>query len=115
MPDLEKPPISDTAVISVGVCMTMCFLLLIGAFIYKVWNERQMTREYHEQAIQLNRIADAIGSFQQAGIKTVVLSESEKEFITKGRGDPKRMMDRILNDYIAAIPGAHPIPSGCSQ
>jgi hypothetical protein len=60
--DMEESPISDTAVLIAGFCLTGCLIIVIGAFIYKVWNERQMTREYHEQAVQLGRIASVLGA-----------------------------------------------------
>lgn len=43
-----------------GILFTLLFDAAFGAFIYKVWNERQMTHQYERQAAALERIADAV-------------------------------------------------------
>ena len=35
-------------------------IIVSAAFIYKVWDERQMVHEYHAQAVMLERIAVAL-------------------------------------------------------
>lgn len=37
-------------------------VLCVGAFLFKVWNERQMTHEYHAQSLQQKRIADNLSA-----------------------------------------------------
>ncbi len=55
------------------ILVTLAFFadLFVCAFVYKVWNERQMTHEYHEQAVQQKRIADEFEFFaNEASEKT---------------------------------------------
>lgn len=58
----------DDAVAQEGAFFLACIVLVLivsGAFVYKVWNERQMTHEYHEQAVQQKRSADALEFFAE--------------------------------------------------
>ncbi len=45
------------------IALAVMFDLAAGAFVYKVWNERQMTHEYHAQAVEQKRIADVMKFF----------------------------------------------------
>ena len=41
------------------IIFTVALDAFVGLFAYKVWNERQMTHEYHRQADALERVATA--------------------------------------------------------
>jgi hypothetical protein len=57
---MEKSPVSDAAVLITGGCLSACVILVVGAFLFKVWNERQMTHAYDRQAVALEQISDAV-------------------------------------------------------
>jgi hypothetical protein len=53
-------PFDDSETLGAAMLAAIVFVVIVGAaFVFKVWNERQMTHEYHEQAVQERRIADA--------------------------------------------------------
>lgn len=60
-------PLDDSEALGIviwGAILTV--LILSGAFVFKVWNERQMTRELHEQTQAQSEIAAAVEAWMLA-------------------------------------------------
>lgn len=56
----DNQEIASKTVLIIAVLVTLAIDGFVVGFSYKVWNERQMTHEYHEQAVQLARIANVL-------------------------------------------------------
>ena len=56
----------DDFFVSLGFILTLsCLVVLLSTgFMFKVWNERQMTHAYDRQAEALERIASTVESFK---------------------------------------------------
>lgn len=84
-----NPKDDSQDMVMVGVFMALVIIniffdFLVGAFIFKVWNERQMTHQYARQAAAQERIARAAEERAAAPIAQFDCKDDEGCFPIQG-------------------------------